>query len=219
MARASVRMIAGAGLAGAALAAAYPLFWRARCRTWGATPDEAERPLPGDELLPGAQIITTRAIGIEAPAESVWPWLVQMGSGRAGAYTYDWIENLFGLDMHSANVILPQFQDLKEGDELPMGKSQVVRVARLDPGHVLAFQVGGTWVWTFALFPGDGGTRLISRNLIRLPGSPAPVRAAWSLLMEPGSLVMERRMRLGIKERAERLARDRAKLAWPNPAS
>ena len=115
-------MIAGAGVVAGALVAAYPLFWRARCLTWGATTAEADQRLPGDELLPAAQLVTTRAIGIDAPAEAVWPWLVQMGSGRAGAYSYDWIENLFGLDMHSANVILPQFQDLKAGDELPMGK-------------------------------------------------------------------------------------------------
>lgn len=201
-------MIAGAGVVAGALVAAYPLFWRARCLTWGATPAEADERLPGDELLPAARLVTTRAIGIAAPAEAVWPWLVQMGSGRAGAYSYDWIENLFGLDMHSANVILPQFQDLKTGDELPMGKGRpAMRVERLDPGHVLAVRVAdGNWVWIFALLPADGGTRLLSRNLISLPGAPALARTVWSLLMEPGSLIMERKMLLGIKSRAERLA-------------
>ncbi|MGI9006947.1 MAG: hypothetical protein ACR2FU_12270 [Streptosporangiaceae bacterium] len=214
-------MIAGAATAAGALVAAYPLLMRSRCLTWGATPDEARQRLPGDELLPGAQMITTRAIGIDAPAEAVWPWLIQMGSGRAGAYSYDWIENLFGLDMHSASVILPQFQDLKLGDELPMGRGRpAMRVVRLDPGHVFALQVaGGNWVWIFALLPLDGGTRLLSRNRISLPSASAPARAAWSLLMEPGSLIMERKMLLGIKERAERLARDRAELNWPRPAS
>ncbi len=65
--------------------------------------------------------MTTRAITIDAPPDAIWPWLVQMGSGRGGAYTYDWIENLLGLNMHSADEILPEFQDLKAGDELPMG--------------------------------------------------------------------------------------------------
>ena len=214
-------MIAGAGVVAGALVAVYPLFWRTRCLTWGATRAEAEQRLPGDELLPGAQLVTTRAIGIGAPPEAVWPWLVQMGSGRAGAYSYDWIENLLGLDMHSANVILPQFQDLKVGDELPMGKGRpAMRVERLDPGHVLAVRIGdGYWVWIFALLPGYGGTRLLSRNLISLPSASAPARAAWSVLMEPASLIMERKMLLGIKERAERLARDRTELTWPQPAS
>ncbi|HEX9065960.1 MAG TPA: hypothetical protein VF843_12705 [Streptosporangiaceae bacterium] len=208
-------------MAAGALVAAYPLIWRERCLTWGATFTEAEQRLPGDELLPGAQLVTTRAIGIDAPPDAVWPWLVQMGSGRGGAYTYDWVENLLGLDMHSANVILPQFQDLRVGDELPMGKGRpVMRVERLDPGHVLVVRVAdGNWVWIFALLQGSGGTRLVSRNLISLPGTSAPARAAYTLLMEPGSLIMERKMLLGIKERAERLARDRASLTWPHPAT
>jgi hypothetical protein len=64
----------------------------------GATGDEAARPLPGDDLFDAADIVATRAIGIDAPPSAIWPWLVQMGPGRAGAYTYDWIENLFGLN-------------------------------------------------------------------------------------------------------------------------
>src|SRR5213082_3723487 len=98
-----------------------PLFFRSWCLTWGARPDEVSRELPGDELPPGAGIVATRAITIDAPPAAIWPWLVQMGSGRGGAYTYDWIENLFGLGMHSADEILPQFQGLKLGDEIPLG--------------------------------------------------------------------------------------------------
>ena len=77
--------------------------------------------MPGDDFLPSPDMLSTRATTIDAPASAVWPWLVQMGSGRAGAYTYDWAENLLGLDMHSADEILPQFQDLKVGDVLPVG--------------------------------------------------------------------------------------------------
>jgi hypothetical protein len=114
--------IAGGACAAAGLAAAsYPLLYRSRCLTWGATPDEVAMNLPGDELLPGAELVTTRAIGISAPAAGIWPWLVQMGSGRGGAYTYDWVENLLGERMHSADVILPQFQDTKLGDKFPLG--------------------------------------------------------------------------------------------------
>jgi hypothetical protein len=82
----------------AALGALYPLL-RRPILTWGATSEEATSPLPGDELLEDADGVSTRAITIDAPAASVWPWLAQMGpSPRGGAYTYDWIENLFGLD-------------------------------------------------------------------------------------------------------------------------
>ena len=98
------------GAATTALAAglgAYPVFFRRQCLTWGARPDEVSGSLPGDEMLPRAGIVATRAITIDAPPAAIWPWLVQMGSGRGGVYTYDWIENLFGLDMHSTRRILP----------------------------------------------------------------------------------------------------------------
>lgn len=215
--------IAGGACAAAGLAAAsYPLLYRNRCLTWGATPDEVAMNLPGDELLAGAELVTTRAIGISAPPAGIWPWLVQMGSGRGGAYTYDWAENLFGLNMHSADEILPQFQDTKLGGELPIGRG-VMRVAVFDPERVLAVRSqDGNWVWIFALLPSTGPdgqpgglaeaasvTRLISRNRINPPAKAQPARAIYSLIMEPGSLVLERKMLLGIKARAERMARTR----------
>jgi len=73
----------------------------------GAADGEASRALPGDELLPDPAIVSTRAVRVDAPPRAIWPWLVQMGPGRGGAYTYDWIENLFGLGMHSTDRILP----------------------------------------------------------------------------------------------------------------
>jgi len=201
----------GVGLAVGAAAASYPLLWRRWCLNWGATPDETAGDLPGDELLPDPDLLATRAITIGAPPDAIWPWLVQMGSGRGGAYTYDWIENLLRLDMHSADEILPQFQDVKVGDEFPLGRTgKSMRVEVLDPEA--AFTIGfadRTWVWIFALVPVPGGTRLISRNRIATPGASALGRLFTMLFMEPGSLVMERKMLLGIKERAERLARDR----------
>jgi hypothetical protein len=197
-----------AALAAGLWALAYPLFFRRGCLTWGARPGEVSRRLPGDELLPGAGIVATRAITIAAPPAAVWPWLVQMGSGRGGVYTYDWIENLFGLDMHSTREILPQFQDVKAGDEVPLGPGRpAMRVAILDPERTLAFRFAdGNWVWIFALFAEAGQTRLISRNRIAAPEA-WPARVFSALFMEPGSLVMERKMLLGIKERAEDLAR------------
>jgi hypothetical protein len=110
-----IKIVGGAGLAAGAAAVSYPILFRGKCLNWGARPDEISRQLPGDDLLTDADIVATRAITIDAPPGDIWPWLVQMGSGRGGAYTYDWIENLFGLGMHSADQILPQFQDLKHG--------------------------------------------------------------------------------------------------------
>ena len=150
--------------------------------------------------------MTTRAITVNAPPEAIWPWLVQMGSGRGGAYTYDWIENLLGLNMHSADRILPQYQDVKIGDELPMGPGrQVMRVEVLDPQHTLTVRISDmNWVWIFALVPENGTTRLISRNRIATAGLSPASRLFYMLFMEPGSLIMERKMLLGIKQRAER---------------
>src|SRR4029453_11915471 len=96
------------------------LVYRKRLRDWhlhwGATPEEIEAELPGDELLAEPDVVSTRVVAIDAPRSAVWPWLVQMGPGRGGGYTYDWIENLFGLGMHSAVRIHPEWQHLEVGD-------------------------------------------------------------------------------------------------------
>ena len=124
-------------------------------------------------------------------------------SPRGGAYTYDWIENLLGLDMHSANEVLPEFQDPQVGDELGYGANRM-RFERVETERVLALRsTDGNWVWSFVLANQGGATRLISRNRFRLPRLRDKVGM---LPMEPGSLVMERKMLRGIKERAERLA-------------
>ncbi|MEV8510475.1 SRPBCC family protein [Actinoplanes sp. NPDC051475] len=202
-------LLAAAVLTAAAVTSSPPV--RRRLLTWGATPGEAAGPLAGDDLLPDAGLISTRAITIAATPAAVWPWLVQMGSGRGGAYTYDWIENLFGLNMHSADEILPQFQQLEVGDVLPLGTTGPdMRVEICDAERTLAIRsTDGAWVWTFALRPETGGTRLISRNRIRIPGAGRIRRFLYDLVMTPGSLVMERRMLLGIKQRAERLGASR----------
>ena len=187
----------------AALVALYPLL-RRPILTWGATTEEAGSRLPGDELLEEADGVSTRAITIDAPAAAVWPWLAQMGpSPRGGAYTYDWIENLLGLDMHSVDRVLPEFQHPEVGDTIGLGSNRM-RIERVEPEHVLAWRSEDrNWVWTFVLAESDSATRLISRNRFRLPSLAARIGM---LPMEPGSLLMERRMLRGIKERAERLA-------------
>ena len=191
---------------GLALAAAvYAPALRRWYLTWGATAEEVAAPLPGDDLLPEPDMTSTRAITIEAAPARVWPWLVQMGSGRGGAYTYDWIENLLGLNMHSADEILPQFQTLAVGDVLPVGPDGPgMRVEICDPEGTLAFRSeDGRWVWIFSLIEQWGRTRLISRNRIAEDGASAGRWLADRLIMEPGSLVMERKMLIGIRERAE----------------
>lgn len=204
MKRSTTRVIGGAALV---VAAAYPVPLRRWLLTWGARPDEVDRAMPGDELLPDPQVRSTRAITIDAPPSAIWPWLVQFGSGRGGAYTYDWIENLFGLDMHSADTILPQFQHLSVGDVLPLGPDGPgMRVQVLEPERALVFRSeDGNWVWSFGLHAGNGETRLISRNRISARGASPARRLLYRLVMEPGSLVMERRMLIGIKQRAESL--------------
>ena len=187
-----------------ALGVVYARFLREPVLTWGATNEEAAGRLPGDELLEDADGVATRAIDVDAPADAVWPWIAQVGPApRGGAYTYDWIENLLGLNMHSADEVLPEFQDPQVGDTISYGKN-TMRIARVEPGRVLAWRSeDGNWVWSFVLEPGERTTRLISRNRFRLPSLGARIGM---LPMEPASLVMERKMLLGIKERAERLA-------------
>jgi hypothetical protein len=124
-------------------------------------------------------------------------------SPRGGAYTYDWIENLLGLDMHTADRVLPEFQHPEVGDTIRFG-ANVMKLARVEPEHVLAWRSqDGSWVWTFVLESDRRGTRLVSRNRYRF--GTAAARLAM-VPMEPGSLVMERKMLQGIRRRAEGLA-------------
>jgi len=198
----------GVALGSVAIAALlYRLLLRRPILNWGATDAEAQARLPGDELLERADGIATRAITINAPASAVWPWIAQIGpSPRGGAYTYDWVENLLGLDIHSTDRVLPEFQHPRVGDTLGYGKNRM-RFERVEPGHVLATRSeDGNWVWSFVLDEHNGQTRLISRNRFRLPSLSAKIGM---VPMEPASLVMERKMLRGIKQRAERLAADR----------
>ena len=193
---------AAATLAGAAFL--YRRFLRQPILTWGSTPEEAAARLPGDELLEDADGLATRAITIDAPPSAVWPWIAQLGPPpRGGAYTYDWIENLLGLNMHSIDRVLPEYQHPQIGDGFGYGANRM-SFTIVEPEHVLATQsADGNWVWTFVLEENDGKTRLISRNRFRLPRLKDKIGM---IPMEPGSLVMERKMLFGIKQRAEKLA-------------
>ena len=185
----------------------YRRMLRRPILNWGATEAETRARLPGDELLEQADGVSTRAITIDAPANAVWPWIAQMGpSPRGGAYTHDWIENLLGLNMHSVERVLAEFQHPQVGDTIGYGPNRM-RLELVEPGRVLAWRSeDGNWVWSFVLDEQDGQTRLISRNRFRLPSVSAKIGMA---PMEPASLVMERKMLHGMKQRAERLAADR----------
>ena len=183
------------------LVALYRLRLRRAILTWGATDAEADARLPGDELLEDADGVATRAIGIDAPAAAVWPWVAQMGpSPRGGAYTYDWIENLLGLNMHSVDRVLPEFQHPRLGDTIAFGRNEM-RLERVEPDHALAWHsADGNWLWSFVLEERGGRTHLISRNRYRLPTRKARVGM---IPMRPASWIMERKMLRGIKLRSE----------------
>jgi hypothetical protein len=199
-----LKTLAGVAAAAAGSAFLYRKFLRQPILTWGATAQEAAARLPGDELLEDADGVATRAITVDAPPSTVWPWIAQMGpSPRGGAYTYDWIENLLGLNMHSADRVLPEYQHPQVGDGFGYGPNKM-SFKIVEPEHVLATQsADGNWVWTFVLEEEGGSTRLISRNRFRLPTLKDKLGM---IPMEPGSLIMERKMLHGIKQRAERLA-------------
>jgi hypothetical protein len=203
----TIKTLARTALAVAGGAVFYLKLLRQPILTWGATAEEAEARLPGDELLEDADGVATRAITIDAPAAAVWPWVAQMGPyPRGGAYTYDWIENLLGLNMHSADIVLPEYQQPQVGEGFGYGANKM-SFKIVEPEHVLATQsADGNWVWSFILDEQDGTTRLISRNRFRLPR----LRDRIGMIpMEPGSLLMERKMLYGIKQRAGKLASQR----------
>jgi hypothetical protein len=215
--RTGLSAVIGLGMAYAASAAAFASMVRPRIRRWGATDAEVAKILPGDELPApyGDRPVSTRAITIEAPPEKVWPWLVQMGSGRAGFYTHEWVERLLFVtyaDGRSSTRIHPEWQDPKVGDQVPYSRLNTCDVTMVDPPHVL---VAGEWL---VLEPLDGGTRtrLIARTrggwlepfarmvpvAGRLLGPVAGLIDRWPL--ELLHHYMETGMLKGIKARAER---------------
>lgn len=204
----------GGGLVALAGLAAYAS--RRYFHDWGATKAECAADLPGDELVPGRAEVTTRAVTVEAPADEVWRWLVQIGQDRAGLYSYDWLENLAGLRIQSADDIHPEWQELAVGDAvrlvppgwLGLADGLSMPVARIDPGRALVLRQapGGPWdgVWSFHVHPLTATRcRLLSRG--RTVHTHGPARAA-SEALDAVAAFMTRRMLLGIKVRAERAA-------------
>jgi hypothetical protein len=208
-----------AGGAGLAAAIGYRYIVSPRLHTWGATPDEVHRPMPGDELVPNPMMSGTRAVTIAAPPEDIWPWLVQIGYGRAGFYSYKAIERLMGLTaISNADRVLSEFQQLTLGDVVPFGPGAALPVVALRENRHLCFAMSehlGAVTWAFGLYPIDRDhTRLVSRNLGFMPdwtvSSILAHPSRWrtelpmKLFINLGGFVMVRKMLLGIKQRAER---------------
>lgn len=186
---------------------------------WGATDEELTEHLPGDEVKPDAEIQVTHAITIDAPASIVWNWLVQIGQDRGGFYSYDWIENLFDLEIHNTEEIKPEWQTLKEGDFVRSAHARwlggkyinktgwfVVRMEK-DRALILRDEIE-QGSWAFILKPiRDTKTRLIIRAR---GGKPAdlPMKLVHYGFFEPAHFIMERKMLLTLKKRAEEFSVD-----------
>ncbi len=193
-----------AALSGAAAFAAYAFFIRPWHLRWGPTEEEVLMRLPGDDLVEHPKLNATHAITIEAPVEEVWPWLVQVGQNRGGFYSYTWLENLVGCDMRNADQIVPEWQELNVGDEVWLHpKAPPLKVLAIEPGRAIVLENS----WTFFLSPiDDHTTRLIIRG--RGDFNPDLKNSVlnfilWRGVFEPAHFIMERKMMLGIKERAE----------------
>ena len=197
-----MRTRAGLGLVAiAAGAAAYVKIWRPWELTWGATDEEVARSLPADDMVRAPTFNATRAISIGAPPERVWPWLVQVGTTRAGWYSYDLLDNL---GHRSARRIIPELQGLAEGDVVPMSPDgkQGLNVYSMDAPHSMVWNTPGetSWVWQLDTRP-DGTTRLITRIRSRVRWTAMSI--AFSGLTELGDFWMIRKMLHGLRERAE----------------
>ena len=198
-------------------AAAYVLAVRPWQLRWGATDQESDRPLPGDALIANPDLTATRAITVGTSADRVWPWIAQLGQGRGGFYSYDALENLVGCDIHSADQIVPQWQDLKVGDQVKLHPEVGLDIAVVEPGRALVLRggvpMGATpppydFTWTFVLHEQpDETTRLLVRERYAYTQRWAP------LLVEPVAVVafvMSQRMLRGIRDRAEQGSRPTA---------
>ena len=167
---------------------------------WGATDTEIARVLPGDSIIRDATFNATRAVTVNAGDEFIWPWLVQIGYRRAGLYSYDILDND---GIPSAEHIMPEFQDLQVGDSLPIGPGFYVKVAVLEPNRsmLLVFPEWAEATWEWSLYPeGPNRTRLVTR----LRGRP---RGMTRIFVDLGEIFPMRKSMLGIKRRAETLAK------------
>lgn len=211
---------------GVSLGVAYAIAVRPRILRWGATDDEVRRTLPGDDLVPWPRYRLTHAITVRVPPEDVWPWLVQMGQGRGGLYTYDRLQQALGFELENVDSILPELQRLAVGDEIRLVPADFrvplrFTVETIEPERALVLRSPGTREesfrsglpvvsWVFVLEPVDAlSTRLIVRFRSDYDPTPAGVLLT-GYLLEPVHFLMERKMLMGIRDRAEQAVADRA---------
>lgn len=196
-------------MAAVGVAALYRRHVAPWMHTWGARPDEVRATLPGDELVAPDACRTTRALTIDAPRRDVWAWLVQLGEGRGGFYSYSLLERAVGADIHNADEIRPEWQRLDVGDTIWLarryGPGACQIVAAVEPGSHLVLvspadyerlQHGqkASGCWSFVLRREQNWTRLLVR------GSGRPVGHLW---FDIPHFVMEQKMMRGIRDRAQ----------------
>jgi hypothetical protein len=218
------------GLGGAAimLAALLAPFLRGPRGHWGLDADTALRSHPGDELIPEPAWSWTHGVEIDAPAPAVWPWLAQIGADRAGFYSYQWLENLVGCELRNAESIHPEWE-VQRGQDLvlhPDPRAPRLRVIAVEAGRYFlahapadagAHARNEPWTaasWLFYIEPlSNRRCRLISRYRVDCSEDLATRLRFGPLLVEPVGFAMDRRMLLGIKQRAEQTARARPLVA------
>jgi hypothetical protein len=179
---------------------AYLLVFRPWQLRWGATDEELERAMPGDDLVANPDLDATRGLTVNARPEDIWPWLTQMGYRRAGFYSYDRLDNA---GIPSAERVLPEYRNLKVGDEVPIDRVHNMEVVALEPNREMTWNLPGhgfTWAW--GLYPeGEGRTRLVSRIRMKYVWK-WPVILGY-FVIDVGDFIMMRKCMLGIKRRAE----------------
>lgn len=183
-------------------------------RRLGATADEARAALPGDDLLPGAQVQNDRACTIAAPPSSVWPWIAQLGQNKAGFYSFEGLENLVGCQITGATRIHPEWQDVAVGDRFTLHPDIALRVAEVEPGRALVVSSQGAdapgdmdfdTTWAFCLSPvttnGSSATRLHLRERY---ATSSPATRAMIEVTSVISAVMTWRMMTNLRELFDR---------------
>ena len=194
---------------------------RSRLRDWGATREELAASHAGDELLSGPVSTTTFGVTVNAPAAELWSWLVQIGQGRGGMYSYEWLENLFGWTSTTQRRSAPGGSAWRSATRCAWchaASSGCPTATRfgwrcVDPPHALVLRQQPPehpWnaTWAFLIEPrGNGRCRLLARSRsARVPGLGGAGARVAEELMRPVMLLMTRKMLLGIKDRAERHA-------------
>ena len=198
--------------------AVYLLILWPWMKNWGATDAEIKADLPGDDLGAQANLRSTKGVTIQAPPEAIYPWLLQIGVDRGGMYSYDWLENLFGLKVHSTDRIVPEYQNAQVGDfwrftpkdyVLNPGPGLYVRQLLENEAVLLCFGMEGKVEeacidsWQLVLVPQtDGSTRLVLRSNMAMKPE-LPIKLTYFV-----QFIMERKMLLTLRDRAEQATKN-----------